>query len=102
MTHVEQEVESVLVNTQAHSFRSWYVIGADGAQSMVARAVRPRLPRTQYAVTYEFDVSCLRGQPPAVAAGLIDVYFGSAYTGYRWVFPKRPLEHRGRRAGVES
>ena len=89
VTHVEQETGSVLVHTQSRTFRSRYVIGADGAQSMVAKAVRPRLPRTQYAVTYEFDVPCLHGQPPAVAAGFIDVYFGSAYMGYRWVFPKR-------------
>ena len=79
--------DGVSVHTAKDVFHGRFVIGADGAQSAVAKLLRPRWPRSQYAVTYECDVP----RPAASAGGrdLIDIHFGTAYMGYGWVFPKR-------------
>jgi geranylgeranyl reductase family protein len=90
VTKVEHGSEMVEVQTQSHSYSCRYIIGADGAQSVIARFVRPRLPKSQYALTFEFDlVSGSDVSPPQYTNGLIDIYFGSEYMGYSWVFPKR-------------
>jgi geranylgeranyl reductase family protein len=85
----ESSEDGVLVQTSTGAFQGRFLIGADGAQSVVAKLVRAKWPRSQYAVTYEFDVP--RGELPASDAGrdLIDLYFGTAYMGYAWVFAKR-------------
>jgi len=89
VTHVENGPEFAAVHTAAQTYRARYVIGADGAQSVVAKAVRTRLPRHEYAVTFEFDVPSPGRDPPDVAGGLIELYLGALYMGYGWVFPKR-------------
>jgi geranylgeranyl reductase family protein len=85
----ESGPDHVAVHTAMDTFHGRFAIGADGAQSVVAGLIRPRWPRSEYAVTYEFDVP--RPPMPASGAGrdLIDIYFGTAYMGYAWVFAKR-------------
>jgi geranylgeranyl reductase family protein len=89
VTRAENHPDHVAVHTSRDTFQGRFVIGADGAQSVVAGLIRPRWPRSQYAVTYEFDVP--RRQPSRSESGddLIDIYFGTAYMGYAWVFAKR-------------
>jgi geranylgeranyl reductase family protein len=89
VTRVEDGPEYAAVHTASRTYRARYVIGADGAQSVVARAVRPPLRKHEYAVTFEFDVPCPRRDPPEVAGGLIELHLGDIYRGYGWVFPKR-------------
>jgi flavin-dependent dehydrogenase len=85
----ESGPDHVVVHTATNAFQGRFVIGADGAQSVVASVIRPRWARSEYAVTYEYDVA--RRPPPASDTGsdLIDIYFGTAYMGYAWVFAKR-------------
>jgi geranylgeranyl reductase family protein len=88
--HAESSADGVRVLTSTGAFQGQFLIGADGAQSVVAKLVRPKWPRSQYAVTYEFDLP--RRDPPTDGAegdDLIDIYFGTAYMGYAWVFAKR-------------
>jgi geranylgeranyl reductase family protein len=85
----ESQTDHVAVHTSTDTFQGRFVIGADGAQSVVAGLVRPRWPRSQYAVTYEFDVPCRPTVTSSAGRDLIDIYFGTAYMGYGWVFAKR-------------
>ena len=90
VVRAESRADAVLVQTSTETFQGRFLIGADGAQSVVAKLVRPKWPRSQYAVTYEFDVP--RRELPASGTepdDLIDIYFGTAYMGYAWVFGKR-------------
>ena len=88
VTRAEHHPDYVAVHTSSDIFQGRFVIGADGAQSVVAGLLRPRWPRSQYAVTYEFDVP---RRPSRSESGddLVDIYFGTAYMGYAWVFAKR-------------
>jgi geranylgeranyl reductase family protein len=91
VSRAENRPDHVAVHTSTDTFQGRFVIGADGAQSVVAGLVRPRWPRSEYAVTYEFDVprSELPASEPGPGRDLIDIYFGTAYMGYAWVFGKR-------------
>ena len=86
---VEHGYDRAVVHTNSSAYYARYVIGADGAQSTTATAVRARLPRDQYAVTFAFDVPCTAVSPAAAASGLIDIHFVRANLRYGWVFPKR-------------
>jgi geranylgeranyl reductase family protein len=85
----ENGPDHVVVHTSTHTFQARFVIGADGAQSVLAGLLRPRWPRSQYAVTYEFDVPRRQESTSGSGRDLIDIYFGTAYMGYAWVFAKR-------------
>lgn len=78
----------VYVRTTEATYTSRYVIGADGAQSVVAASLRGRLPRAQYGVLYEFNVPSRRTPPSSSSRGFVDIHFGVAYRGYGWVFPR--------------
>ena len=70
-------------------FRSQYVVAADGAQSVIAKSIRKRLSKDEFAVAYEADIACTRESPAQLSNDLIDIYFGQEYMGYSWIFPKR-------------
>jgi flavin-dependent dehydrogenase len=89
VVRAENVHDHVVVHTSTRTFQGRFVIGADGAQSVLAGLIRPRWPRSQYAVTYEFDVPRREGSSPDFGRDLIDIYFGTAYMGYAWVFAKR-------------
>jgi len=89
VVRAESSADGVLVETSTDTFQGRFLIGADGAQSAVAKLVRPKWPRSQYAVTYEFDVPRRERPPSGGRDDVIDIYFGMAYMGYAWVFAKR-------------
>jgi geranylgeranyl reductase family protein len=87
--HLWQCPDYVFISTKSQTFRACYVIGADGAQSVVAREVRPRLSKHEFAVSYEADILCQATSPSLLANDLIHIHFGKDFMGYRWVFPKK-------------
>jgi geranylgeranyl reductase family protein len=84
-----EQDDYVGVTVGDRSLKARIVIGADGAQGITVRAVRDKLPKSQYATAYEADVKSTSRLPPKAADGLIDIYFGQEYMGYSWIFPKR-------------
>lgn len=84
---IQQDPQGVEVATAQGRYRAKIVIGADGANSLVARQFFPR--RSQYrAPALESEVSIGGGQHvPAATTILVDV--GAARQGYGWIFPKR-------------
>lgn len=89
VARVSQNDTCVVVATSHREFKSKYLIGADGAQGFISKTIRPKLPKNQFAVAYEGDISC-KSQPPSLLSNdLIDIYFGQEYMGYSWIFPKR-------------
>ena len=89
VVRAEHDRRAVAVHTSTQTFHGRYLIGADGAQSAVARLMRPRWPRSQYAVTYECDVPSRPQGAAVIERDVIDIHFGPSYMGYGWVFPKR-------------
>lgn len=83
---VTQDSQSIEVVTQRGRYRARFVIGADGANSVVARQLFPN--RSQYrAPALESEVLLgANGHYPSASTILVDV--GAARQGYGWIFPK--------------
>lgn len=84
---ITQDSTGVEVLTGQRRFRAHVVIGADGANSLVARQLFPN--RSQYrAPALESEVQIGEGRHfPGSTTILVDV--GAARQGYGWIFPKR-------------
>jgi len=87
VVELTQDLHGVEVVTAQGRFRAQIVIGADGANSLVARRFFPQ--RSQYrAPALESEVPIAEGvHGPAATAILVDV--GAARQGYGWIFPKK-------------
>ncbi|MCW5798999.1 MAG: geranylgeranyl reductase family protein [Nitrospira sp.] len=87
VVELTQDPQGVEVVTAQGRYRASIVIGADGANSLVARRFFPR--RSQYrAPALESEVPIGdRGHGPAATTILVDV--GAARQGYGWIFPKK-------------
>lgn len=85
---VTEAEDRVLVETRdGQRFEGRYLIGADGANSVVARAVGLRRGKV-LAAAIEAEVPV----PPAAMHRFVDVplfIFGEVQMGYLWIFPKR-------------
>lgn len=84
---ISQDESGVEVVTGQGRFRAQLVIGADGANSLVARQLFPN--RSHYrAPALESEVQIGEGRHfPGAGTILVDV--GAARQGYGWIFPKR-------------
>ena len=78
--------EAVEVITDRGCYRTKVLIGADGANSMVAQRLFPgrRLTRT---ATLESEIG-IGPQPPYPGPGKILIDLGATAKGYGWIFPK--------------
>lgn len=84
---VRQESDGVEIVTERDRYRAKIVIGADGANSLVARHLFPN--RSLYrAPALESEVPIENGRYyPGPSTILVDV--GAARQGYGWIFPKQ-------------
>ncbi len=84
---VTQDSDGVEIVTGERRYRAKLVIGADGANSLVARQLFPN--RSLYrAPALESEVGLGNGRHyPSATTILVDV--GAARQGYGWIFPKR-------------
>jgi geranylgeranyl reductase family protein len=88
VTHIEEKLDQILVTTRSgRTFRTRYLIGADGANSMVAHAVGLRKQKElagAIEVEAQVDAQTLQnfqGRPVFI--------FGELPYGYLWIFPKQ-------------
>ncbi len=82
------------VQTARGEVRARYVIGADGANSMVARLLNPRSAYFwQVAMYCEVPEKFLR--PGSIPASRMRIDWGTLPSGYAWVFPKQETANIG-------
>jgi len=79
--HVEASRDAVLVRTRRHTFRARWLIGADGAASLVRHRLARRLPRSSLSIALGFYVRDWHSRE-------IVVRFVSHPPGYIWSFPR--------------
>ncbi len=83
---VTVESEGVQVQTPRRVYRGRYLVGADGANGIVARALFPRrAPAALYALEAEVPWG---GKARRALAGTVVVDVGRTPGGYAWAFPK--------------
>jgi len=84
---VKELADKVIVETQdGHRYTAAYLVGADGANSIVARSMGLR-PRRMMAAAIEAEISV----PPEVMRRFeqrLVFVFGEIRYGYLWIFPK--------------
>ena len=81
VSHVEKTPSAWMVSTTADALTSDWVIGADGAASLVRRRVASPFPRSELSIATGYYV---RG----VTSAEIAVDFDHTPTGYVWSFPR--------------
>jgi geranylgeranyl reductase family protein len=81
--------DRVEVRTTKGLYQARCLVGADGANSIAGRTVRPLFPRAEI---FAALVGSCPGDDRDIDArsdGLLDLYFGIAPMGYGWVFPHK-------------
>ena len=81
--------DRVEVRTDQERYEARCVVGADGANSIVGRTVRPLFARDEMAVALVGTVPAGDREIDDRLSGLLDMHFGVARMGYGWVFPHR-------------
>ncbi len=83
---VAETGDGVRVTTRQRQYTARYLLGADGANGVVGRALR-LTPRRRVAVCVEAEVTT-GPQAPVMASDEVRIEFGGIPFGYGWVFPK--------------
>lgn len=81
--------DRVEVVTGSGSYEARCLIGADGANSVVGKMVRPMFGRDEIAVALVGTVRMDDREIDARFDGMLDLYFGVTPLGYGWVFPHK-------------
>ncbi len=79
----------VEVTTIRERYTTRFLVGADGANSIVGRTIRPAFPREEMDVALVGTVSADDREIDVRVGDLLEMYFGIAPLGYGWVFPRR-------------
>lgn len=83
---VAETGDDVRVRTREREYRAQYLVGADGANGVVGRALGIT-PRRRVAVCVEAEVTT-DARAPEMPADEVRIEFGAIPFGYGWVFPK--------------
>jgi geranylgeranyl reductase family protein len=84
---IEVRKDGVAVRTEKAEYQALYLIGADGANSLVGRKIRPPFSRDEMAAALVGYVPADNRDIDERLGGSLDMYFGAAPMGYGWVFP---------------
>ncbi len=84
---VEAGSGGVTVWTSGREYNARVVIGADGVYSTVAKAVRKPFQKKDLAFCLCSEIGIAERDEPWREG--IEVHYGLAPTGYRWIFPRR-------------
>ncbi|MGE5506882.1 MAG: NAD(P)/FAD-dependent oxidoreductase [Chitinophagales bacterium] len=84
---VRQGREGVTLRTSRGPVEARVVIGADGAQSRVARAVRPAFRRADLGVCQVAELNLRPEAHEAFFEHGLEVRYGDVPGGYTWIFP---------------
>ena len=86
---IERNSHGMLVTAGDERFSGRLVIGSDGFNSVVARHVRRKHARHEYAVCMEARLPADDADVDAYIRQAVDIHFGGVPGGYGWVFPHR-------------
>jgi geranylgeranyl reductase family protein len=81
VTHIQQRGRSWQIRTREKEVEAEYLIGADGATSIVRRAVGKALPPEDLCVTFGYFI-------PGAFPAHMKVFFVPSLEGYIWSFPR--------------
>jgi geranylgeranyl reductase family protein len=86
---VSADRDRVEVRTDLDHYQARCLVGADGANSVVGRTLRPLFSRDEISAALVSSVPAEDREIDARLGGLLDMYFGVTPGGYGWVFPHK-------------
>jgi geranylgeranyl reductase family protein len=86
---VRDDEDFVEIATKNSVYRSFFLVGADGIHSQVARTLRPPLDKGDMALALVSQISAEERDIRDRVGKTLDLYFGTAPVGYGWLFPHR-------------
>jgi geranylgeranyl reductase family protein len=81
--------DRVEVVTDRERYEARCLVGADGANSVVGRTIRPMFPRDEISAALVGAFPADDREIDTRLGGLLDMYFGVTPMGYGWVFPHK-------------
>ncbi len=81
--------DRVEVGTDSGRYEARCLVGADGANSIVGRTIRPMFPRDEISAALVGAFPADDREIDARLGGMLDMYFGVTSLGYGWVFPHK-------------
>jgi geranylgeranyl reductase family protein len=87
VVNLSMKQDRVEVVTARTVYEARYVVGADGANSVVARQVRPLFSRDEISATLVSRVPAENREIDTRLSGSLEMHFGVAPQGYGWIFP---------------
>jgi geranylgeranyl reductase family protein len=86
---VRDDKDFVEIATKNATYRSLFLVGADGIHSYVASTLRPPLDKGDMALALVSQISADEHDIRDRVGKTLDLYFGTAPVGYGWIFPHR-------------
>ncbi|MEA3470260.1 MAG: geranylgeranyl reductase family protein [Thermodesulfobacteriota bacterium] len=79
--------DHIEVYTKAETFRSKFLILAEGAQGKLKNRIRKRDPENEYGICLVADIEADNEKIDDFLPGILEIHFGLIHMGYGWVFP---------------
>ncbi|MBI3600413.1 MAG: geranylgeranyl reductase family protein [Nitrospinae bacterium] len=80
---IENKRDYIMVNTEKGTYTGMFVIGADGANSVVSRFLNGGNRGYLFASAFVSEIPLL----PSLEKDVLHFYFDDACSGYAWIFP---------------
>ncbi|MGQ4892867.1 MAG: NAD(P)/FAD-dependent oxidoreductase [Candidatus Njordarchaeia archaeon] len=95
---VDETNESYILHHKDGSFKTKYLVGADGYASIVSRKIFGNIPSVnEIGSTYQLIVEMGEGEIDEKFRNFNEFYYGESYApgGYMWIFPHKNMVHVG-------
>ena len=87
VTDFTERGDHVEVHTRAGTFRSKFLIVAEGAQGKLKNRIRKNDRSNEYGICLVADIEENNEKIDAFLPGILEIHFGLIHMGYGWIFP---------------
>ncbi len=86
---IQEHIDDISVFTTNDSYRTRFVIIAEGAQGKFKRLIRKKDTRAEFGICIVTEIEASNDRIDSYIHNSIDIHFGVAGVGYGWIFPHK-------------